>query len=470
MSVKFITEDFLLQNKTAKKLYHDCAENIPIYDYHNHLPAEQIAGDINFENLTRAWLAEDHYKWRAMRANGIDEKFVTGDADDFERFKKWAETVPCCLCNPLYHWTHLELKRYFGIDKLLCPETAEEIYNTCNEMLQSAEFAVRNLLRRAGVKLSCGIEKPLSDLAHYKNIREDGFEIKVYTAFLADQTFIFDTTSELNDWIEQLAEVTDIDIKDFGSYIEAVRKRHGYFHQNGCRISDRGIPTIYAEDYTAGEIEDIFRKIQAQKELNEQEVLKFKSAMMYENALMDTEAGWVQQFHLGVIRSNRTALIRTFGVNAGCDSMADIEIAVPLARFFDRLDRDGNLPKTIIYNLNPAVNEVVITMLGNFQDGSTVAKMQYGPAWWFLDQKDGIEKNLTALSNLGLLSRFIGMVADSRSFFSFSRHEYFRRILCNFLGTQIEEGLLPNDMSLLPRMLEDICFNNAKDYFPMELG
>jgi len=390
----FLSEDFLLQNKTAKKLYHDCAENIPIYDYHNHLPADQIAGDINFGNLTRAWLAEDHYKWRAMRANGIDEKFVTGDTVDFERFKRWAETVPYCLCNPLYHWTHLELRRYFGIDKLLCPETAEEIYNACNEKLQSADFSVRNLLRRANVKLSCGIEKPLSDLSQYKKIREDNFEIKVYTAFLADQTFIFSTTFELNNWINQLAEAADVDIKDFASYIEAIRRRHTYFHQNGCRISDRGIPTVYAEDYTSAEIENIFQKIRAKKELDVQETLKFKSAMMYEVALMDAEAGWVQQFHLGVIRNNRTALMQTFGRDAGCDSMADIPIALALAKFFDRLDKIGQLPKTIIYNLNPSANEVVVTMLGNFQDGKSAARMQCSTA-----PPGGISTRKTASKN-----------------------------------------------------------------------
>jgi len=466
---EFLSDDFLLQNETARKLYHDCAAGLPIYDYHNHLPADQIADDINFETITRAWLAEDHYKWRAMRANGVDEKHITGDTDDFERFEKWAETVPYCLCNPLYHWTHLELKRYFGVNSLLNGDTARDIYDRCNELLKSPEFSVRSLLRKANVKLSCGIEKPLSNLAAYKKIREDGFEIKAITAFLADQTFIFDTTAELNGWINQLAEVTDIDVKDFSSYVEAIRRRHGFFHDNGCRISDRGVPTIYAEDYSEKEIGKIFQKIRAEKDLDAEETLKFKSAMMYENALMDAELGWVQQFHLGVIRNNRTAMMRTFGRDAGCDSMADIPVAVAMSKFFDRLDNVGQLPKTIIYNLNPSVNEVIITMLGNFQDGSSVAKMQHGAAWWFLDQKDGIEKHLTALSNLGLLSRFIGMLTDSRSFLSFSRHEYFRRILCNFLGRQVEEGLLPNDVALLTQMLEDVCFNNAKNYFPMEL-
>ena len=467
MAAEFLTEDFLLQNKPAKRLYHEYAAKLPIYDYHNHLPADQIAGDVKFPTITRAWLAEDHYKWRAMRANGIPEEFITGKANDCEKFEKWAQTVPYCLCNPLYHWTHLELKNYFGIKKPLGPETAGEIYDACNEMLGTKEFSVRNLLRKNNVELTCGIEQPLNSLEHYKKIRQDGFKIKVHTAFLTDKTFIFSSIPELNSWINQLAEICNTDINNFDSYIQAVRRRHSYFHENGCRISDRGIPAIYAEDYTAGEIEKIFLKIRTGKDLDEVEKLKFKSAMMYENAIMDAEKGWVQQIHLGVIRNNRTRMMKTFGVDAGCDSMADLPIAVPLARFFDRLDANAKLPKTIIYNLNPSKNEVVITMLGNFQDGSAAGKMQYGAAWWFLDQKDGIEKHLAALSNMGLLSRFIGMLTDSRSFFSFSRHEYFRRVLCNFLGSYVEQGLLPGDLPALGKMIEDICYNNAKNYFPL---
>ena len=469
MPAEFLSRDFFLQNKTAKALYYEYAAKMPIYDYHNHLSAEQIANDVQFDNLSKIWLAEVHYKWRAMRADGISEEYITGKADDFQKFEKWAGTLSHCLCNPLYHWTHLELRNYFGIKKLLNPDTAKEIYQACNEMLKTPQFSVRNLFRRSNVKLTCGIEQPLSSLEHYKKIQKDNFEVKVYTAFLADKTFIFNKTSDLNGWINQLAEVSDTDIKDFASYIEAIRKRHDYFHQHGCRISDRGIPTVYAEDYTENEIEGIFSKIRQEKDLTEQETLKFKSAVMYETAIMDAEKGWVQQFHLGVIRNNSSRLIKIFGVDAGCDSMADSPIAVPLARFFDRLDRQGRLPKTIIYNLNPAKTEVVITMLGNFQDGSVPGKMQHGAAWWFLDQKDGIEKQLAALSNLGLLSRFIGMLTDSRSFLSFSRHEYFRRILCNFLGNQVEAGLLPNDLHTLGKMVENICFNNAKNYFPMML-
>lgn len=469
MTAEFLSEDFLLLTPTARQLYHQYAADMPIYDYHNHLPAAQIADDIQFANITRAWLAEDHYKWRAMRANGIAEQYVTGKANDYERFEKWAQTMPYCLCNPLYHWTHLELKNYFGIKKLLDPSTAKEIYNTCNEMLKTPQFSVRNLLRRSKVRLTCGIEQPLSQLEQYKKIRDDGFEIKVFTAFLADKTFLFNKTADLNQWIDQLSQTADMEITGFRSYIEAVQKRHRYFHENGCRISDRGISVIYAEDYTDGEIETIFKKIRSSKDLSEQETLKFRSAMMYEIALMDHEAGWIQMFHLGVIRNNSTRMIRSFGVDAGCDSMCDFPLMYSLSRFLDRLDKDGKLPKTIIFNLNPSINEPLITMLGNFQDGSVPGKMQYGAPWWFLDQKEGIKRHMTALSSLGLLRRFIGMLTDSRSFLSFARHEYFRRELCNFLGNQVEKGLLPKEMDLLGQTVKDICYNNATAYFPFEV-
>ncbi len=469
MAVEFLSEDFFLQTKTAKILYHEYAKKMPIYDYHCHLSAEQIATDHQFDNITQMWLAEDHYKWRAMRANGIPEKYVTGNAGDYEKFEKWAQTVPYCLCNPLYHWTHLELKSFFGINTLLNSNTAKDIYDTCNEIIRTPQFSVRSIMRKMNVRLVCGIEQPLSSLEQYKKIREDGFEIKVYTAFLTDKTFIFNNVSVLNRWIDELEKVSDSEINSFASYIEAIRKRHDYFHENGCRLSDRGIPTVYAEDYTESEIEKIFRKVRLAKDLSALETLKFKSAMMFENALMDAESGWVQQFHLGVVRNNSTRMLKAFGPDAGCDSMADLQIALPLAKFFDRLDKNGRLPKTIIYNLNPRDSEMIVTMLGNFQDGSAAGKMQYGSAWWFLDQKNGIEKQLTTLSNMGLLSRFVGMLTDSRSFLSFPRHEYFRRVLCNFLGSEVEAGLLPNDLALLGKMVEDISYNNTKNYFPMAL-
>ncbi len=470
MAAEFISEDFLLQNKSARILYHEHAKEMPIYDYHCHLPADKIAADYRFDNLTQIWLYGDHYKWRAMRANGVDERFCTGDAGDYEKFEKWAQAVPCCLRNPLYHWTHMELKNPFGIkDKLLNPSTAKDIYERCGEILRTPEFSVRNILRKMNVKLICTTEEPLDSLEAHRQIRADGFDIKVHTAFRPDKAMAVEDIPVLNAWIDKLESVCDIDITDFASYVAAIRKRHDYFHKNRCRLSDHGIETAYVEDYTEREIENIFSKIRSSKKLEELEGLKFKSAMMFEFALMDAERGWVQQLHFGALRNNNTRMLNTLGPDTGFDSIGDFEIARPLAKFLDRLDAHKQLPKTIVYNMNPGDNEVIATMLGNFQDGSAVGKMQYGTAWWFLDQKDGIERQINSLSNMGLLSRFVGMVTDSRSFLSFPRHEYFRRILCQLLGNDVEAGLLPADMELLGQMVEDICYNNAKNYFPMEL-
>jgi glucuronate isomerase len=470
MAKQFITEDFLLQTKTARNLYHEHAEKMPVYDYHSHLPACQIACDHRFENLTQAWLYGDHYKWRAMRTNGISEKYVTGHADDYEKFEKWAQTVPYCIRNPLYHWTALELKNIFNIkDRLLCPETAKEIYETCSEMLRTPEFSVRNIMRKANVKLVCTTEGPLDSLEHHKKIRYDHFEIKVHTAFRPDQTMAVEDITAMNVFIDKLEEVCNMEINNFQLYINAIWERHAYFHENGCRLSDHGLDTAYAEDYTEKEIEKIFSKIRTGKDLDLSHCLKFKSAMMVELALMDYESGWVQQLHLGALRNNSTRMFNTLGRDIGCDSIGDLEIARPLSKFLDRLDKGKKLPKTILYNLNPKDNALCATMIGNFQDGSVPGKMQYGSAWWFLDQMDGMTEQMNVLSNMGLLSRFVGMLTDSRSFLSFPRHEYFRRILCNILGNDVEAGLLPNDSDLLGKIVEDICFNNAKNYFPMEL-
>jgi glucuronate isomerase len=467
---EFITEDFLLQTKTARILYHEHAKKMPIYDYHCHLPANKIAADHRFDNLTQAWLYGDHYKWRAMRTNGIAEKYITGNATNYEKFEKWAQTVPYCLGNPLYHWTHLELKNPFGIkDKLLGPDTAKKIYQTVSEMLRSPEFSVRNIMRKMNVKLVCTTEDPLDTLSHHKKIHKDGFEIKIHTTFRPDRAMAVEDIAALNAWIDKLEEIADVQIADFDSYIEALRKRHNYFHQNGCRLSDHGLETAYAEDYTQSEIKKIFDIIRSGKDLDLSQQLKFKSAMMLEFAVMDAEAGWVQQLHLGALRNNCTRLFKTLGPDVGCDSIADFEVAKPLSKFLDRLDTNGKLPKTILYNLNPRDNALFATMAGNFQDGSVPGKMQYGAAWWFLDQKSGMEEHIRTLSNMGLLARFVGMLTDSRSFLSYPRHEYFRRILCNILGNDIETGLLPADTALLGKMVEDICFNNAKNYFPMEL-
>ena len=466
----FITEDFLLQTKTARNLYHDHAERMPIYDYHCHLPAELIAEDHQFDNLTQPWLYGDHYKWRAMRANGIAEKYVTGDASDYEKFEKWAQTVPRCLRNPLYHWTHLELKEPFGVkDKLLGPDTAKEIYETCSQMLRTPQFSVRSIMRKMNVRLLCTTEGPLDSLEHHKRIRADGFETEVHTAFRPDQAMAIDDPVSWNAFVDKLSETCDTEIADYDSFLEALRGRHDYFHQNGCRLSDHGLETAYADDYTEQQIKSIFDKIRSGTEPDGSESLKFKSAMMVELALMDHEAGWVQQLHLGALRNNSTRLFEALGPDIGCDSMGDLETAAPLSKFLDRLDTNDKLPKTILYNLNPRDNAVCATMVGNFQDGSTPGKMQYGSAWWFLDQKDGMEEQINVLSNMGLLSQFVGMLTDSRSFLSYPRHEYFRRILCNMLGDDVEAGLLPNDLELLGTMVEDICFNNARNYFPMEL-
>ncbi|MFA5424006.1 MAG: glucuronate isomerase [Phycisphaerae bacterium] len=468
---QFINEDFALQTKAARKLYHDYAEQMPIYDYHCHLPAELIAADHRFENITQAWLYGDHYKWRAMRTDGVDEKYCTGNASDWEKFEKWAQTVPATLRNPLYHWTHLELNNPFGInDKLLNADTAREIYDHCNSLLQKPEFSVRGLLRKFNVKLVCTTDDPLDNLEHHKKIAADGFEIKVYPAFRPDKALGVENLVKLNEWLDKLSDVAGANIKSFSDLLEAIKKRHDYFHENGCRLSDYGLEYAYAENYTLDEIEKIFEKIRTKQNLNSHESMKYKSAVLHEFCLMDAEAGWVMQLHIGALRNNNTRLFKTIGPDTGFDSIGDWPQAQALSRFLDSFDKKNKLPKTILYNLNPADNELFATMLGNFQDGSVPGKIQYGSGWWFLDQKDGMQKQITALSNLGLLSRFVGMVTDSRSFLSFPRHEYFRRVLCNLLGNDIEQGLLPNDLELVGSMVRDISFNNAANYFPMAIG
>ncbi len=471
MKTEFLTEDFLLQTKTARTLYHEHAAKMPIYDYHCHLPPQQIAEDRRFENLTQIWLYGDHYKWRAMRTNGVPERFCTGDATDWEKFEKWAATVPSCIGNPLYHWTHLELRRPFGITgRLLNAKTAKSIYDECSEMLRTPEFSVRGIMRKMNVKLVCTTEGPLDTLEHHKKIRAGGFEIAIHTAWRPDPAMATEDVTKLNVFIDKLAELCKTDIRDFGDYIEALRKRHAFFHENGCRLSDHGLETAYAEDYTGDDIKSIFAKIRSKKSLTLHEQLQCKSAMMFEFGVMDAERGWVQQLHLGALRNNSTRIFNKLGPDVGCDSIGDFETAKPLSKFLDRLDVQGRLPKTILYNLNPRDNALMATMIGNFQDGSVPGKMQFGSGWWFLDQKSGMEDQMRNLANLGLLARFIGMLTDSRSFLSYPRHEYFRRILCNMLGNDVEAGLIPPDMDLLGKMVEDISYNNARNYFPMEVA
>ncbi len=463
----FLSEDFLLHTETAKILYYDFARDMPIFDYHCHLPVSEIAENRNFDNLTQIWLRGDHYKWRAMRANGIAERFVTGDATDYEKFEAWAATVPKTLRNPLYHWTHLELKRYFGITgKLLNPKTAKEIYHTCSEMLQTEGFSTRGLLQSMNVKVVCTTDDPVDSLEHHLRIKEDPtFSVRILPAFRPDKAIGVDLLPAFNRWVNQLEAVANLHIGDYGSFLEAIRKRHDFFHQTGCRISDHGIEYPYSEDYAAKDIHRIFDKARQSQALQYHEVLQFKSAMMIELAEMDGEKGWAQQFHLGALRNTNTLAMQTLGPDTGYDSIGDFEMARALAKFLDTLDREDKLAKTIVYALNPRDNELIATMVGNFQDGSVPGKMQFGSAWWFNDQRHGIERQINALSNMGLLSQFVGMLTDSRSFLSYPRHEYFRRILCNMLGNDVEKGEMPNDIEMIGNMVKDICYRNAVNYF-----
>lgn len=461
----FMDENFLLQTETAQKLYHNYAAKMPIFDYHCHIPPQEIAEDKQFENLTQIWLYGDHYKWRAMRTNGIDEHFCTGDASDWEKFEKWAETVPYTLRNPLYHWTHLELKRFFGIGKLLNPDTAKEIWDTCNAKLQTPEYSVRNIIRMANVHTICTTDDPVDSLEYHRQIKESNFEVSVLPAWRPDKAMAVENTDAYNQYIDKLEEVSGVEINTYENLLEALEKRHQFFHENGCRLSDHGLETAYAEDYTEREIIDIFSKVRYGADLAQNEIIKFKSCMLYELGIMDHSRGWTQQFHLGALRNNNTRFFNQLGSDIGFDSIGDFEIARPLSKFLDRLDQSDQLAKTILYNLNPRDNELIGTMTGNFQDGSVPGKMQFGSGWWFLDQKQGMEEQMNALSNLGLLSRFVGMLTDSRSFLSYTRHEYFRRTLCNLIGTDVENGEIPNDMNMLGQMVEDICFNNASNYF-----
>ncbi|MFV0365365.1 MAG: glucuronate isomerase [Mangrovibacterium sp.] len=462
---KFMDENFLLQTETAQKLYHEHAAKMPIFDYHCHINPKDIADDRQFKTVTEVWLYGDHYKWRAMRTNGVDERFCTGDASDWEKFEKWAETVPHTLRNPLYHWTHLELRRFFGVEKLLSPTTAKEIYDECNAKLNTPEYSVRGLIRKANVNTICTTDDPIDSLEYHKQIKDSGFEVAVLPAWRPDKAMAVANATTYNEYIALLEKAAGMDIKAFDHLIAALDNRHEFFHANGCRLSDHGLDTAYAEDYTKAEIEAIFVKVREGNALTTEEVLKFQSCMLYEFGVMDHKRGWTQQLHIGAQRDNNTRLFSKLGPDTGFDSIGDVPVAQPLAKLLDRLDTENKLCKTILYNLNPRDNELYATMLGNFQDGSVPGKIQYGSGWWFLDQKDGMEKQMNALSCLGLLSRFVGMLTDSRSFLSYTRHEYFRRTLCNLLGNDVENGEIPYDMELLGSMVENICFNNAKEYF-----
>ncbi len=461
----FLDENFLLQTKTAETLYHEFAKSMPVIDYHNHLPPEQIANDINFANLTQAWLYGDHYKWRAMRTNGINEKYCTGSAGDFEKFEQWAATVPYTLRNPLYHWTHLELQRYFNINTILNKESARKIYEEAIALLQTQAYSVRGLLAKMNVRTLCTTDDPIDSLEHHKKIADDNCATIVLPAFRPDKAMNVDDAVSFNAYVNKVEAVSNISVSNYSDYLKALKSRHDFFYKMGAKVSDHGLEQVYAEDYTEIEINTIFSKIRSGKHLEHIENLKFKSAMLIEFAKWDCEKGWVQQFHLGALRNNNARMLSQLGQDTGWDSIGDFSQAKALSKFLNKLDSSNELAKTILYNLNPADNELMATMIGNYNDGSSAGKVQYGSSWWFLDQKDGMTKQMNALSNMGLLSKFVGMLTDSRSFLSFPRHEYFRRLLCNMFGEEIENGELPNDIAWTGKIIEDICFNNAKQYF-----
>ena len=463
----FLSEDFLLHSPMAKTLYHDFAKDMPIYDYHNHLPPDEIAENRKFENLSQIWLAGDHYKWRAMRTNGIDERYITGDASDKEKFDAWAATVPKTLRNPLYHWTHMELKKPFGITDLLNKDSAAEIYDKAGEMLQSDDFTTRGILKQMNVKVVCTTDDPIDDLRHHKAIAAEDINLKVFPAWRPDKAMMAGDTENFNAYVDQLSEVSGIDCDSFDNYMAAIQKRHDFFHEAGCRLSDHGLHEPYVDDYTKSEIEAIFKKVRGGTDLSEAEVRQFYSCMLYEFGVMDHAKGWVQQFHIGPIRNLNSRMKEKLGPDSGFDSFDDRPMGLALAQFLDRFDKENRLCKTIIYNLNSNLNDLYAAMIGNFQTGGVPGKMQFGSGWWFNDQKTGMIDQMNSLSNMGLLSHFVGMLTDSRSFLSFPRHDYFRRILCQILGEDVANGELPNDAELLGAMVQDICWNNALNYFDM---
>lgn len=462
---KFMDENFMLNSKSAERLYHEYAKEMPIIDYHNHLPPHEIAGDVNFKNLTQIWLYGDHYKWRAMRANGIDESLITGKAPDYDKFEQWAATVPYTLRNPLYHWTHMELQRYFGINELLNPKTAKAIYDQSESMLQQPDFSVHSLLKRMKVDTLCTTDDPADSLEYHIQLGQNDPGFKTLPTWRPDKAMNADDATAYNLYLDQLGAVADIEILTIDDLLSALQKRHDFFHEVGCRISDHGIEEIYAEDFTASEIDDIFGKVRAGNQLDREDLLKFKSFMLLEGAKMDHASNWTQQFHYGVMRNNNSRMFAQLGPDTGYDSIGDFKVAKAMVKFFNTLESNDQLAKTIIYNINPGDNEMIATMLGNFNKGPVAGKIQFGSGWWFLDQKQGMIEQMNSLSALGLISKFVGMLTDSRSFLSFPRHEYFRRIMCNLFGEDMENGELPNDFDLVGGIVQDISYNNAKNYF-----
>jgi len=462
----FINDDFMLTNDYARELYHTSAENQPIIDYHCHLVPEMIADNYQFADLTEVWLGGDHYKWRAMRGNGVPEEFITGKADGYAKFEKWAETVPYTMRNPLYHWTHLELSRVFGVDKILKPETAREIYDECSSNLQTPEFRGQELMKKFNVEVVCTTDDPVDSLEFHQQIKDNPFGVKVLPTWRPDKAMVVEKPQQYREYIQKLSDVSGVAINNYQDLLTALQKRQDFFYEMGCRISDHGLETFYAEDFTMEEVDQIFKNTLKGIQPTQEEVLKFKSAILLDFARMDHAKGWAQQFHIGAIRDNNTRMFNLLGPDTGYDAIHDVQCAAAGHKFFNTLALEDKLTKTILYNLNPKDNEVLATMAYTFNDGTCPGKMQLGSGWWFLDQEDGMRKQMNALSALGLLSRFVGMLTDSRSFLSYPRHEYFRRILCNLLGEDLKSGKLPvSEMDFLHQMVKGISYKNAKNYF-----
>ncbi len=465
--MKFIGENFLLHNRTARRLYESYARERPIFDYHCHLSPRDIAEDRRFSNLSEIWLEGDHYKWRAMRAGGVAETFCTGDAEPFAKFRAWAATVPQTLRNPLYHWTHLELKRYFGIDELLDENSAPRIWKKANKLLAGRALTARAILKKFNVTALCTTDDPTDNLAHHQKIARDGLATRVLPAFRPDKSLTVGRPEIFNDWTSRLGRAANMEIGKLEDFLQALRLRHDFFHAQGCRLSDHGLSHCFAVDCPDKTAAAIFASARRGRPASPQEAAQFGAFMMLFFGRLDAEKGWVKQLHLGALRNNNTRRTRQLGPDTGFDSIGDFPQALGLAHFLDRLEQDGKLPKLIIYNNNPTDNYIFASLIGSFQDGAIAGKIQFGSGWWFLDQKEGIQWQLNALSNTGLLSKFVGMVTDSRSFMSYPRHEYFRRVLCNLIGGEIEQGDLPNDEKLLGAMIGNICHDNARNYLAL---
>ncbi len=466
---KFINDDFVLQSDEAKRLYNDYAKDLPIIDFHCHLPPGEVAYDIKWDNIAQVWLGGDHYKWRAMRSNGIPEEYCTGKASDRDKFQKFAETMPYLLRNPMYHWCHLELARYFDIDDILLgPDTAEEIWQRTSEKISS--ISARSLMTGSNVKLVCTTDDPIDSLTFHKQIAEDqSFNVQVLPTWRPDKAMNIKNNHAFNEYLDKLAAAAGTTINIYDDLINALHNRHDFFHAMGCRISDRGLDKCYSDTFTEKEVDNIFFRARAGETVTDEEAEKFQSSMLLELAVMDCEKDWTMQLHIGAMRNNNTAMFNMLGPDTGFDSIGDATYAQSLSKFFDRLNTINSLPRTILYNLHPRDNEMLATMLGNFQDGITPGKLQLGSGWWFLDQKEGMQNQIEALSQLGLLRRFVGMVTDSRSFLSYTRHEYFRRILCNILGSDMKQGLVPYDFDLVGALIKDVSYNNSSTYFGFEL-